>query len=376
MGLAKPASGRDGKVRYAVVGLGWISQSAMLPGFAGASANSTLAALVSDDPEKSGPLSRRYAVDRRYSYDQYGDCLSSGEVDAVYLGVPNHLHRSYAERAARAGVHVLCEKPIASTEEDGRAMIRACEEAGVRLMVAYRLHLHPAHLEGIEAARSGKLGDPRAFTSLFVEPIPEGDVRLNEGGGPLEYIGLYCVNAARHLFGAEPLEAFAVEAGRGSGRFARVEETCSGVLTFPDGRVASFTCGFNSPYRSELRLTGTEGDLRIERAFAMKGPMTSTLTVGGRADRRDYPAVDQFAAELAYFSGCILEGRAPQPSGLEGLADVRIAQGLRRSASEGRSVRLEPIEPPARPDPARGLALSPSDEPELIKVRLPFRQTD
>src|SRR4051812_17511771 len=115
------------KIRYAVVGLGHIAQVAVLPAFAHAQ-NSELAALVSDDPEKLEKLGRRYKVKSRFNYDQYDECLRSGVVDAVYIALPNHLHRPYAERAARAGVHVLCEKPMAVTEEDCLAMIRAADE--------------------------------------------------------------------------------------------------------------------------------------------------------------------------------------------------------------------------------------------------------
>jgi glucose-fructose oxidoreductase len=107
-----------GKVRYAVVGLGWIAQEAMLPAFANAAENSELTALVSSDPDKLRELGDRYDVELRYSYDEFDRCLASGRVDAVYIGLPNDMHREYTERAARAGVHVLCEKPMANTEDE------------------------------------------------------------------------------------------------------------------------------------------------------------------------------------------------------------------------------------------------------------------
>ena len=134
------------KVRYAVVGLGHIAQVAVLPAFAHAQ-NSDLAALVSDDPEKLEKLSRRYGVKARFSYDQFEECLRSGVVDAVYITLPNHLHREYTERAARAGVHVLVEKPMAVTEEDCISMIRVARENEVKLMVAYRLHFEEAEAD-------------------------------------------------------------------------------------------------------------------------------------------------------------------------------------------------------------------------------------
>ncbi len=369
-----PRRGKDGRVRYAVVGLGWIAQSAMLPGFANARENSALAALISDDPEKRGPLAARYGVAHTYDYDHYDECLRSGEIDAVYLAVPNHLHRQYAERAACAGVHVLCEKPLADNEEDGHAMVQACAAAGVKLMVAYRLHLHESFLTAIDVARSGRLGEPRLFTSLFVEPIPAGDMRLRKGAGPLESIGVYCQNAARHLFADEPEDAFALAGSDGSDRFREVEETASVILRFPRGRVATFTCGFNAPYRSDFRLTGTAGDLFVNRAYGMKGEMTGVLTVQGLSEELRFAADDQFGAELTYFSGCVLEGRKPQPSGAEGLADLRVQTAVRRSLRSGKVERVDALPPPRRPEPAQRIKLPPTPEPELIKVKAPFDQ--
>src|SRR5689334_7091572 len=151
------------KIRYAVVGLGHIAQVAVLPAFAHAE-NSELAALVSDDPEKRAKLGRKYKV-KAFSYAEYDDCLRSGRVDAVYIALPNHLHREYSERAARAGVHVLCEKPMAVTARDCEAMIRAARKNRVKLMIAYRLHFERANLEAAKIARSGRLGELRFFSS-------------------------------------------------------------------------------------------------------------------------------------------------------------------------------------------------------------------
>jgi glucose-fructose oxidoreductase len=154
------------KVRYAVVGLGYIAQAAVLPAFAHAE-NSELAALVSDDPEKLGKLRRKYSVRSGRSYAEYDALLSSGDIDAVYIALPNSLHREYAVRAAQAGIHVLCEKPMAVTEEECRDMIRASDQANVRLMVAYRLHFDAANLAAVEAVEHGRIGDPRVFGSVF-----------------------------------------------------------------------------------------------------------------------------------------------------------------------------------------------------------------
>ena len=153
-----PRTQRDRPVRYAVVGLGWIAQSAVLPAFEHARKNSRLAAFVSGSPRKLEQLGRRYGVDQRFSYEQYDECLRSGEVDAVYIALPNHMHHEYAVRAAEAGVHVLCEKPLAVSEAGCGEMIRAARENSVLLMTAYRLHFERTNLEAAEQVRSGKIG--------------------------------------------------------------------------------------------------------------------------------------------------------------------------------------------------------------------------
>jgi predicted dehydrogenase len=150
------------RIRYAVVGLGHISQVAILPAFQHAE-NSELVALVSDDEKKRQELKQQHGIAKTFTYTEYDECLSSG-VDAVYIAVPNHLHKEYAVRAARAGVNVLCEKPMAANEAECREMLEAAEQAGVKLMVAYRLHFEKGNLEAIKIARSGKIGDARYFT--------------------------------------------------------------------------------------------------------------------------------------------------------------------------------------------------------------------
>ena len=156
------------KVRDAVVGLGHIAQVAVLPAFKDA-ANSELFALVSSDTDKLQKLGKKYAIQHLYSYEEYSRALSN--VDAVYLAVPNHLHREYTVRAAAAGVHVLCEKPMAPSVEDCQAMIAASRQNHAKLMIAYRLHFEAGNLEVIRLARSGKLGDlqfsPQSFASKW-----------------------------------------------------------------------------------------------------------------------------------------------------------------------------------------------------------------
>ena len=204
-------------VRYAVVGLGHIAQVAILPAFAHAK-NSKLVALITGDPLKARKLSKKYGTPA-FHYDQFERAVHEAKIEAVFIALPNTLHRPFTERAARAGVHVLCEKPMATTEKDCRAMIAECEKANVRLMIAYRLHFAPSHLEAIALARSGKLGDLRYFSSIFGSQVRPDNIRTDptDGGGPLRDLGVYCINAARYLFGEEPLEVRAIKLSKRGG---------------------------------------------------------------------------------------------------------------------------------------------------------------
>src|SRR6195256_4390557 len=149
------------KVRYAVVGLGHIAQVAVLPAFVHARRNSQLVAVVSDDRTKRREIAKRYRLDRTFTYDQFDDCLA--QVDAVYIALPNSMHAEYTIRAARAGVHVLCEKPMAVTADECQAMIDACGEHRVKLMIAYRLHFEEINLGVIDLVRKGRIGRPQFF---------------------------------------------------------------------------------------------------------------------------------------------------------------------------------------------------------------------
>jgi predicted dehydrogenase len=362
------------KIRYGIVGLGHIAQVAVLPAFAHAG-NSELAALVSDDPEKLEKLGRRYKVKARFSYDQFDECLRNGVVDAVYIALPNHLHRSYAERAARAGVHVLCEKPMAVTEEDCLSMIQAAEEHGVKLMVAYRLHFEEANLKAIDLVQSGKLGDARLFDSVFTMQVKEGDIRLSPrelGGGTLYDIGIYCINAVRNLFGAEPMEVVAFSSNNGDPRFRQCEEMTSAILRFPGReRLANFTCSFGAADVSSYRVVGTEGELLMDPAYEYAGELVQRVTIQGKSRERTFAKRDQFAPELIAFSECILTGAAPEPSGWEGLADVRVIRALYRSADTGQPVMLEPFEKDQRPSLDQEISRPPVRKPELVNTEAP-----
>ena len=357
------------------MGLGWFAQTAILPAFAHARKNSELVALVSDDRVKLAALGRKYRIENLSSYDDHPAALTAADVDAVFIALPNHLHRDYGVAAARAGIHVLCEKPLAVTEEECEDMIRAAREHDVRLMTAYRLHFEEANLKAVQIVNSGKIGEPRIFTSLFTMQVEDHDnIRLNpiaEGGGTLYDIGIYCINAARAIFRDEPVEVEAFSANNGTRRFRDVDEMTSAVLRFPGERLASFTSSFGAADHGSYRVVGTKGEVSLTDAYEFVGGKKLEVTVGERKTRKTFAKRDQVAAELVRFSECVLRGKEPEPSGREGLADVRIIRALYRSAAEGRAVRLAPFEKRRRPTLAQEVRRPPVKKPKLVRAEGP-----
>ena len=370
--MNRRSKSKSNKIRYAVVGLGHIAQVAVLPAFKNA-ANSELVAIVSGEQEKREQLAKKYRLEHSYKYDDYDQVLA--QVDAVYLAVPNHLHREYAVRAAQANVHVLCEKPMAVTEEDCQAMIDAANEGGMKLMIAYRLHFEAGNLEAIRLAESGTLGKPRIFTSEFAQQVTEDNPRVTEsverGGGPLYDMGVYCINAARYLFRDEPIAVFAATANDGEKRFQKVEEMTSVVMRFPEERIATFTCSFGAADVSRYTLIGTEGLLTADPAYEYAMEIKHHLTIGGKTKTRTFPKRDQFAPELIYFSDCILNNKEPEPSGLEGMADVRIVQAIYDSAKTGRVIELPELPAKKRPTARQEIHRPAHAKPKTVRAKSP-----
>jgi predicted dehydrogenase len=363
----------SGRVRYAVVGLGHIAQTAVLPAFAHASQNSQLAALVSNDPIKLKRLGKHYNVSHLYSYRQYGQCLKAGEIDAVYIALPNSLHCDFSVRAAQAGVHVLCEKPMAVTEQECRRMIRAAEHADVKLMVAYRLHFEAANMSTVKLAQSGRLGALRLFDSQFTMQVRPGDIRLRAklGGGSLYDLGVYCINAARYIFQANPIKCGASIVRGTDPRFREVDETAAVWLRFPDDRLATFICSFGAADASTCEVVGTKGRVRLDPAFEYAGELKQQVVGNGKPQSRNYTACDQFAPELLYFSDCILQNTQPEPSGWEGLIDVAIVRALYRSAQTGRAISLSLPEKSKWPSVDQITRRPPVGKTSMVNIKSP-----
>lgn len=345
--MARGMANGSKKVRYALIGAGNIAQVAVLPAFKHAKSNSELVAVISNDPEKRLQLSKDYDLKLFGDYDDLESILEQGAIDALYVSTPNALHKECVLRAAAAGVHVLCEKPLATSVADCEQMADACAKAGVKLMVAYRLHFEEANLKAQELAKFGKIGDPRLFESVFSHVVRPGDIRerADLGGGAVYDLGVYCINAARNLFRDEPVLVFAVAQFRDG-----VDDTTTATLQFPRGRVAQFTVSNSLAAVSSYRVVGTDGDLRVEPAYEYFDKLEHHLTVDGKVSHESFGKRDQFAPELEYFSSCILNDREPEPNAEEGIDDLRVVEAILESARSGKCVPLEPRQRARRPD--------------------------
>jgi len=355
-------------IRFAVVGLGDIAQRAVLPAFDHARSKAVLTALVSGEPKKRRVLGRRFKGVLACDYKDYDELLASGAVDAVYIALPNQMHADFANRAMAAGLHVLCEKPMATTIADARAMTRAAQRTGVQFMVAYRLHFDPATLNAIDLARQRKAGDLRLFASVFSSPVERGDIRLErKGRGGLFDLGIYCVNAARMVFRSEPTEVVAMHAGLGHGRFREVPEMTAALLRYPGERIAMFTCSLNAYHGSSWSAVAMKRLVHMEPAYSYREPLVVQLRTDKASRTRRFGVHDQFAAELDHFVARIRSGRKAEPSAREGEADVRILDAIDRSARTGRRVHLRAIPRDESPKRREARAHPPVGPKRMVK---------
>jgi glucose-fructose oxidoreductase len=201
--------------------------------------------------------------------------------------------------------------------------------------------------------------------------VRRGDIRTKReyGGGTLYDIGVYCINAARNLFRAEPTQVSAVSINSGLASLADVDETTAATLRFGDEQVATFVTSFNAADVAAFRIVGTKGHLHADPAYEYAEGLEYTLTLDGHTTKKSTGKRDQFAPELLHFSDCILAGREPEPSGEEGLQDVRIVQALQRSARTGRPVAIPPFDKRRRPTPRQRVTRPGVRKPALVKVQ-------
>ncbi len=360
------------KVRYGVVGIGWISQTAFLPGVEH-TGNSEVVAFVSGHEEKAARVGEKYGVSALYSYEEYDDLLASGTIDAVYLATPNFDHVDLAVRTLEAGLHLLLEKPMAVSVAQCEQIIEASKTSGAKLMVAYRLHHEIGTLNAFEVARSGKLGHLRYFNSSFSQPVNYQNHRAKHGfwAGPVPDMGPYPINTVRNLFGAEPVEVGAMGVRTDPERFRDFEDQVAVNLKFPGDRIATMLMSYSGADLDDFRVVGTLGDLYSSPAFGMNTAMKHLTTVGKSKSEESFPKTDHFGGELKYFSNCILRDEQPEADGEEGLLDIRVIAAVQKALETGQPQELEPYTRKRRPTKEQAEKLGSVREPQLIDAHKP-----
>lgn len=363
-------SSSERKIRYGIVGLGHIAQIAVLPAFEHAKDNSKLAAFVSDDPVKLDELGKKYGVDELYDYSHFDQCLRESELDAVYIALPNNMHKDFAIRAAQAGVHVLCEKPMAMNSAECADMIEAADANSVKLMIAYRLHFEEANMKMVDTLQKKKIGEPRLFNSTFALQVKEGNIRTkgDMGGGPINDIGIYCINAARYLFQDEPIEVIALAASSDDERFSSIDETVSAIMRFPGERIATFVCSFGAADTSRYEVVGTDGHISMDPAYDYAMELKFEIKQGDKQTNGEVPKRDQFAPELIHFSNCIINNMEPEPSGLEGLADMLVIEAINESLMTGKAVNVKTVAKTRRPGLEQVMKKPGVNRPKLVRA--------
>jgi predicted dehydrogenase len=335
---ASAQTGGGKPLGWCIVGLGRISMDHFMPGLQ-RSTKGRITALVSGHRPKAEKQAAMYGVPSNaiYSYENYDDIANNPHIDAVYIALPNSMHAEYTIRAAKAGKHVLCEKPMATSVADSKAMIEACDTAGKKLMIAYRCHYEPVNLKAIQMIRSGQIGAVQAIESANGFNIRAGEWRLNRklaGGGPLMDVGVYSLNASRYLTGEEPQELSAYSSVIDKdGRFNEVEENVSWTMKFPSGIVASCNTTYGAPMDGYYRVHGSKGVLQLQPAFGYSGiHMTSEIDGKKEEGPTTPPDPAQFTVQADFFAGCVAENKTPETDGHEGLRDMELMSKIYTSA--------------------------------------------
>lgn len=300
--------------------------------------------VISGTPSKITDWQQRYNIPAAncYNYENFDAIKNNKDIDAVYVITPNALHHDQVIRVAKAGKHVICEKPMALNAAQGQSMVDACKAAGVKLLVGYRLHFEAKTLEVVRMRKDGELGRIRFFQGLSGFKIGDPNQwRLNKalaGGGSLMDIGIYAINGSRYMTGEEPAWVTAQETKTDPVKFKEgVDETIQFQLGFPGGAVASCLSSYNINYLDRFFLSGDNG-------FAEMYPATGYGPLKGRTNKGELtqPHITHQTAQMDGMAAIIFDGAAPAVpvDGSEGVRDLIIIDGIYEAVRTGKKVML------------------------------------
>jgi predicted dehydrogenase len=338
--LVGDASAQVRTLNFALAGLGSLSTNQIAPALA-KTQHARLAGVITGTPEKAARWQSEHGFPdgNVYSYDDMDGLAANPDIDVVYVVTPNSLHLEHTVRAARAGKHVLCEKPMANTVSECEQMIAACDDAGVKLAIAYRCQFEPHHVECIRMARENDFGSIRVIQAGFGFRIGNPQQwRLRAalaGGGALMDVGVYALQSCRYLTGEEPIRVSALETKTDPVKFAEVDESITWQMTFPSGVIADCSTTYNVNGINRFQALAERGWFGLEPAYDYGG-------IRGESSRGPiaFESIDQFAAEIDDFAQCILEDRESKVAGSEGLKDLRVIEAIYESIRSGRTIEL------------------------------------
>ncbi len=319
-------------VRWGVLGNASIARKNVIPAIQKAQ-NCEVLAIASREQGRAAEAARAHAIER--SYGSYGELLEDPDVDAVYIPLPNSLHAEWTLKAAAAGKHVLCEKPLAMNEQEAAIMVDGCRKAGVLLMEAFMYRLHPQWVAARELVASGRIGELLSIQAFFsytnTDPSNIRNI-VDLGGGALMDIGCYPINVARMMFGSEPTGVHA--AIRRDPQFG-TDVLTSALLDF-DGRQATFTCSTQLQEDQRVHLIGTQGRILVEIPFNIPTDRPTRIihATGGRAgavppvapdiEVIEVPAADQYQVQAEQFAAAIQSGGEPPIPPEDAIANMAV----------------------------------------------------
>lgn len=338
--------GAKKKVEFAVIGLGSIAHTSVLPAFKNCR-KAELVALVGRDVEQTARLAQKFGARFQYGSDQFAACLANPEVDAIYIATPQGTHADLTIQAAKAGKHVLCEKPLAATVKQSAAMVEACNANRVLLMTAYRKFFEPSTLYLKKLVQAGKLGRIDVIHTAFSElHLPGKSIPwlLNKklaGGGPLMDLGVYCVNTSRWLLDEDPCTVTAQSWVNDFHRFKEVEEGISFRLQFPGGMIVQGCSSYGAAPSSFIYVQGSKGWASLSPAFPFEEERQLVVKTGKRPVVREFGVMDEFAPEIDAFAVAIQDGGTVQPDGVQGHKDMIIIDAIYKAARTSRSIAIK-----------------------------------
>ena len=322
----------DRKIRWGVLSTANIGRAVVIPAIQH-SVNGELVAVASRESGRAREFAAKCGIP--VNYGSYEALISAEDIDAVYIPLPNSLHEEWTVRAAEAGKHILCEKPMAMSAAECVAMEDAARRNGVKLMEAFMYRFHPRTQKVLESVRSRAIGDVRLIQSVFTFRVTDrADIRLQPdlGGGSLMDVGCYCVNVTRMVAAQEPIEVEAYASWGATG----VDEQLVGSLRFENGLLAQFECSLVLNRRELYQLIGTEGVFDVPAAFLPGTSNTIIRQQQGRSEMlHEVPGADEYRLMVEHFSSCVLNDEPPRYSATDAAANMRVIEALYRSARSG-----------------------------------------